>query len=125
MVGFRPDLYTVVEAEGTVTLSVFIFSGTLERQAVVFFSTTDGSATSVAPADFVSRSNVRLTFSPSVNSTTVTVDLINDGIVENREEFYGNLSATDSAITLSPDAAIVSIAPASTQDEDSTCEFYH
>ena len=45
-IGFDPDDYTVNEADGSVSLMVRLISGVLEREVVVDFQTTPGSATS-------------------------------------------------------------------------------
>ena len=45
-IGFDPDDYTVNETDGSVTLMVRLISGILERDVIVNFETTPGSATS-------------------------------------------------------------------------------
>jgi hypothetical protein len=45
-IGFDPADYTVNEADGSVTLMVRLLNGVLEREVVVDFETTPGSATS-------------------------------------------------------------------------------
>ena len=107
----------VNEKDGTVIFTIKVIEGTLERDAVVSFSTTDGSATSTDPADFNALSDEKLTFSPSTSSNEVTVTIIDDDIVENSEFFYGNLSTADSAINLDPSAARVTISE--TEGDDS------
>ena len=107
----------VNETDGTVTLTIKVIEGTLERDAVVSFSTTDGSATSTVPADFNAVSDQLFTFSPSTSSNDVTVTIIDDDIVENSEFFFGNLSTTDGAVNLDPSAARVTISE--TEGDDS------
>ena len=45
-IGFDPEEYFVNEADGSVSLTVRLISGVLEREAVVSFETSPGSATS-------------------------------------------------------------------------------
>ena len=45
-IGFDPDEYTFSEPDGSVTLMVRLISGVLEREVVVDFETSPGSATS-------------------------------------------------------------------------------
>ena len=51
----------------------------------VSLSTMSGSATS--PQDFTAISGQELTFSPTQNRQTVNINVINDGIFEDSEEF--------------------------------------
>ena len=44
-IGFQPENYTVNEVDGSVSVGVFLLSGTLEREVTVQFSTISGSAT--------------------------------------------------------------------------------
>ena len=101
------------------TLTVRILEGTLERDAIVFFSTTDGSATSTDPADFTAVTNEPVTFSSSMNSNEVTVTIVDDEAVESIEVFYGNLSTSDSAIDLLPASAPVTIRASLPSEDDS------
>ena len=113
----------VNEKDGTVIFTVKILEGRLERNAVVSFSTTDGSATSTDPTDFNAVSDELFTFSPSTSSNEVTVTIINDDIVENSEFFFGNLSTTDGAVNLDPSAARVTISE--TEGDDSKFSILH
>ena len=45
-IGFDPDEYTVNESDGSVIMMVRLISGVLEREVVVDFETTPGTATS-------------------------------------------------------------------------------
>ena len=108
-IGFDPDVYSVDETTGQVTFSVSVLEGTLERPVEVIFSTTDGSATSVAPIDFVSISGAALQFDQNTLTVMVTVTIVDDAILENTENFFGNLITSDSAVDLGPDSATVNI----------------
>ena len=46
VVGFQPVDYEVNENEGSVTLTVLLLDGVLEREVTVFFETSPGTATS-------------------------------------------------------------------------------
>ena len=54
-IGFDPEEYVVSENDGSVTLIVRLISGVLEREIVVDFETTPGTATSAG-----SLNNLRL-----------------------------------------------------------------
>ena len=84
---------------------------------MVFFFTTDGSATSSDPMDFTAVINEPVIFSPSTSSNEVTVTIVDDNIVENSEFFYGNVSTNDGAVNLGPSAAKVTISE--TEGDDS------
>ena len=45
-IGFVPEEYLVNETDGSVVLMVHLIDGVLEREAVVSFETSPGSATS-------------------------------------------------------------------------------
>ena len=62
----------------------------------------------LAPADY--EVTVRqLTFSPTVNVNPVPVNIINDGIHEDNETFFGNLAAAGQPVDLNPGIAVVTI----------------
>ena len=44
-IGFRPQNYTVNEEDGSVTFTILLISGTLERDVTVPFFTSSGTAT--------------------------------------------------------------------------------
>ncbi len=108
-IGFDPFTYTVNEQVGRVILTVRLLSGVLERSAVVLFSTSDGTATSTAPADFTGVTRQAVVFDPSTSANNVSVTIINDQILENQEFFFGNLSTSDNAVSLSVPSADVFI----------------
>ena len=84
-------------------------SGTLEKPFEVFFSTSDGSATSIASLDFNPLIDVSLQFDASTTSHKVIVTIVNDDILEDSETFSGNLRTSDSAVDVNPQIAIVTI----------------
>ncbi len=86
-----------------------IIDGSLGRPAAVNFFTTDGTATSVKPIDFMSVTGSSLIFGPSTTSLPVVVSIVDYNIVENPEFFFGNLSTTDDAVLLVPDFTTVTI----------------
>ncbi len=97
------------ETTGQVIFSVSVLEGTLERPAEVTFSTTDGSATSSAPIDFEAITGSLLQFDQNTLTVTVTVTIIDDAILENVENFFGNLVTSDGAVDLGPATATVNI----------------
>ncbi len=109
VIGFDPISYVVNETDGTVTFTVKVLNGTLERSVFVTFFTSDGSATSTAPADFQASSNVSLEFNSNTVSQQVSVTIIDDDILENPEIFLGNLDEGSSGVTISQRIATVTI----------------
>ena len=109
-IGFRPVNYTVNENQRTVTIFIQVLDGQLARSVEVDFTTEDGTATSTAPADYISPAlPVTLQFTSDDRDQDVAVTIINDDIVENTERFNGMLSTIDRAVILGPDRATVEI----------------
>ena len=91
------------------SLNVGIISGSLERSVEVFFSTSDGTATSIDALDFNPLTDVVLQFNASTSSIPVIVTIVDDGILENSETFFGNLSTSDIGVVFDSQRAIVTI----------------
>ena len=109
-IGFQPVDYAVNENAGTVTISVQVLRGQLARSVEVDFNTEDGTATSTAPADYISPTlPITLQFTPDDGDREVSVTIINDDIVENAERFAGVLTTIDRAVILGPGRASVEI----------------
>ena len=92
-----------------VTIVISVLEGMLQRPVTVTLNTLDGSATSVAPIDFISLLGVVLQFDENTQSNSVTVTIIDDDIVENVEDFFAALMTTDSAVDLAPNMTTVNI----------------
>ena len=91
------------------SFNVGIMSGLLERSVEVFFSTSDGTATSIDRLDFNPLTDVVLQFNASTSSIPVIVTIVDDGILENSEIFFGNLRTSDSGVFVDSQRAIVTI----------------
>ena len=61
-----------------------------------------------APSDYTATS-VDLTFTPGVNSLTVSVPIIDNGILEDTEQFFGDLNTSDPDVNLMPSGANITI----------------
>jgi len=85
---------------------ISVLAGTLQRSVEVSFSTTEGTATS---SDFNSQQDVILQFDETSLTQMVNVAIISDNILEGTESFFGNLTTSDSDVTLNPSAAVVNI----------------
>ena len=103
------EIYSIGETDGSVSLTVDIMSGTLERSVEVFFSTSDGTATSIDPLDFNPLTDVVLQFNASTSSIPVIVTIVDDDIPENSETFFGNLWTVDSGFVIDTQRANVTI----------------
>lgn len=108
-IGFEQDVYNVNETDGAVMINVILVSGMIESPVQVNFSTSDGSATSVAPEDFTAVSNLVLTFDQSTTSVPITISIEDDMILENTENFFGNLATSAVAVTLFPPRTTINI----------------
>ena len=82
--GFENVGYSVSESIGVVEVGVVKY-GSSSLPLSVSLSTMSGSATS--PQDFTAIS-VQLIFSPTQNRQTVNINIINDDIFEDSEEFF-------------------------------------
>ena len=60
-----------------------------------------------------------LTFTPGVNSLTVSVPIIDNGILEGTEQFFGDLSTSDPDVDLQPQRTTIIIA-----DDDGNIHFH-
>ena len=67
-----------------------------------------------ASSDYTATS-VDLTFTPGVNSLTVSVPIIDNAILEDTEQFFGDLSTSDPDVDLRPQRTTIRIA-----DDDGT-----
>ena len=63
---------------------------------------------SADPVDYVAVS-VDFTFDPGNSRRCVDVSIVDDDILEATENFFGDLTTTDPAVTLNPDRAQVDI----------------
>ncbi len=111
-IGFDPDVYSVNEEDGTVSLTIRVLAGQLARTVSVNFFTQDGTATSTAPIDFIAvppAIPITLQFSPTDLNLTATVTISNDDISEDSEQFDGLLFSNDPAVILAPSNASVEI----------------
>ncbi len=91
-IGFSPvTLYMVDEDAGSITLTVSVLGGTIEVGESVTLSvrTIDGSA--VAGEDYTELTET-LVFTSIMTETTVTVDILDDVLVEGEETFEVELS---------------------------------
>ena len=116
MIGFAPDTYSVLEPDGIVTLTASVLSGMLSKPVYVSFFTTDGTASSSSPEDYLAESNLVLEFDVATLSHQINISIVNDDILENPEVFYGNLSTSDGAVQPNPVAATVNILEAPGDD---------
>ena len=90
------------EPDGTLTISASILDGTLMRPAEVMFSTTDGTATSSAPHDFLELDAIAmvLLFDENTLNHSINITIISDATLEDLEYFFGNLITSDDAVDL-------------------------
>ena len=110
IIGFQPVDYPVNENGGTVTLTIQLLGGELARSVEVDFTTEDGTATSTAPADYISPAvPITLQFTPDDMVEDVRVTIMDDDIFEYAERFTGVLLTIDRAVILSTDRANVEI----------------
>ena len=90
------------EPDGSITLAVAVIGNNLRRPAEVIFSTRDGSATSIDLRDFENLGDVLLQFNKITGRRTVTILIDDDDILENIENFFGELRTSDGSVGLNP-----------------------
>ncbi len=96
---------TVTEGTDKVIMAVTLSSASTSTVRVNF-STSNGSAT--AGSDYVARSG-RITFQPGQTDKTATITLLNDGTVEDTENFSVNLSNATGGATITKPVGTVTI----------------
>ena len=102
-------LYSVDEPDGSVTVAVVVIGGNLRRPAEVIFSTRDGSATSTAPRDYEDLGDVVLQFDEITGRRTITIPIDDDDILENTEDFFGELRTSEGFVDLNPAGTTIEI----------------
>jgi hypothetical protein len=102
---FGSDTYTVGEADGTVTLTVYLFPAQTGGPVAVDYATADGSATA---GDYVPATGT-LVFQAGETSKTITIVIVNDLCTESGEDFTVTLSNAHGATLGSPSTATVTI----------------
>ena len=106
MIGFDPEMYTVDEKAGMVTLTVKLLSGNLGRDVTLSYETMDGSA--VAGEDYTSTMGM-IMLSNTTTTVTFTVPIIDDGLFENNEMFTVLLDGAPVGVVLTNAEASVTI----------------
>lgn len=101
-IGFNPIDYSLLENEGTVTLTVYR-SQNLSGSLSIDYSTVRGTADAVS--DFISSSG-RLTFAEGETTKVITISIVDDGIFEQNESFTVNLSNPSTIASINNSATI-------------------
>ena len=100
-VGFEDLTYSVDENEGVVEVCAIIEQGEIQGTIVVNIQTNDRTA--IAGSDYTALQNAQLSFvSPSTRACT-NIDITNDQLYENDENFVARLSTLDpSRVRINP-----------------------
>lgn len=103
---FDPQQYAVMENCGTVRVRV-VRRGDFSGHVSVSYRTEDGSAE--AGADYVAKRGT-ITFTPGIDERFIDIEIIDDDVFEQDEQFYVRLShPTNGAILGMPDMATIMI----------------
>lgn len=103
---FDPQQYAVMENCGSVRVRV-VRRGDFSCHVSVSYRTEDGSAE--AAADYVAKRGT-ITFTPGIDERFIDIEIIDDDVFEQDEQFYVRLShPTDGAILGTPDMATIMI----------------
>ena len=127
-IGFDPSTYYVNETDMIVQVCASILNGSLQKDAVVTLSTSDGTATGLllalprsfypfsndispllAPGDYTAVVDAELVFSETIDTCCIDISITADQITEDTESFTADLSTDDSSVILSPQMASVDI----------------
>ncbi|HEX8180914.1 MAG TPA: Calx-beta domain-containing protein [Pyrinomonadaceae bacterium] len=93
------DVFAAEPASGTTNATFTVtLSGAAQDNVSVHYQTADGTAT--APADYDAIGDTILTFTPGQTTKTVSVTVKSDGLSENTETFFVNLSNASSNATI-------------------------
>ncbi|CAI8033561.1 FRAS1-related extracellular matrix protein 2, partial [Geodia barretti] len=109
-IGFNPSSYTVEESAGIVIFEVENMTPVMERDVIVQFYTSDGSASD--GSDFIGVQSIfshTLTFSAAETKKYVIVPVMDDTIFEGSEVFYGHLVTQHSGVSITEQNATVVI----------------
>ena len=128
-IGLNPASYSVAEDAGSVSVTVSVLSGALERglSVVLVTSVNDGTATggnlfvcfillksikpfliTLATLDYSFISS-ELMFSATTSSQVVTIHIIDDTILESSETVNVTVTSIDPAAILNPGSAVITI----------------
>lgn len=103
---FDPQQYTVMENCGSVRVRV-VRRGNFADHVSVSYHTEDGSAEAVE--DYIPKSGT-ITFTPGIAEGFIEIEIIDDDVFEQDEQFYVRLSnPTNGAILGTPDIATIMI----------------
>ncbi|EDO32272.1 predicted protein, partial [Nematostella vectensis] len=105
-IGFDLSDVSVLESAGTATLGL-TRSGVVSGESLVTATVTPLTAT--AGTDYTSPVATNITFSASETSYNFTVSITDDGIIENTESFFIQLTTTDGSINITQPNITVSI----------------
>ena len=106
IIGFDQTTYTVEEGDGSVTLTVSVLSGQVERGVEATLTFEDGTATSTSPVDYIDPGSLFLSFD---SSQQVVIFIENDNIYESVENFFANLTSSNPGVRVNPARAEVVI----------------
>lgn len=103
---FDPQQYTVMENCGSVRLRI-VRRGDFSGHVSVSYHTEDGSAEAIS--DYVPK-NGTITFTPGIDERFIEIEIIDDDVFEEDEQFYVRLTnPTNDAILGMPDMATIKI----------------
>ena len=102
IIGFEELLYEVDENDGTVNITVVIVNNNLRQSAEVIFSSVDGRALSTPPMDYENLGDIPLRFNQTTSHQSVIIPIIDDNILEDVENFLGQLTTLETFVDLMP-----------------------
>ena len=105
-IGLFDTQVTVDEDSGNVQITVLRYEGS-DGPAVAFYQTVEAQATS--GADFVGTNDGRVDFADGQTTAIITIDLVNDNVLEAVETFSVSLYRADGAELGVPRTAIITI----------------
>jgi len=128
--GLDPANYSVAEDAGSVSVTVSLLSGTLERGVSVILVTSLNDGTAIGRTLFVpfmcsiilkydvlitlarvdySFTSSEVTFSAITSSQVVTIPILDDTILESSETINVTVTSVDPAAILNPASAIITL----------------
>ncbi len=114
-VGFSQPGYRVSEDVGSVTLTVSLLSGSLAPGALVTVSVTTMDAAAMSPEDYADLVGTVLILTSGTMTLTVSVDINDDAVPEDLEEFTVHLATLHEGVVISASKAVVTI-----EDDDAS-----
>lgn len=110
VVAMKQSSYTVSEGNGEVQLTIEIVDGMLEKNTLLYAESRDGNASTHTNDYLPLSTTITFIYGSTIGSVqNVTVELVDDQLVEGLESFTIHISAIDSSLVVSSGREVTTI----------------